>query len=215
MGGLFSVLQNGAGALAAFQRALDVTQNNVSNANTPGYARQVQPLEALAFDPAAGLTGGVEAGPLQSTRSEYAEQAVRTQLELLGNFSAQAQSLSSIQSVFDVTGNSGIDGALNKLFQSFSAWSAAPDDPNALQDVLAKAQDVATAFQDAASALSQATQSVNQQLTSTVQQINSLASTIRDYNVTIRQGGQPDAGLSANLHAALESLSQQGDITAR
>ena len=215
MGGLFGALHNSANALQALQRALEVTQNNVSNASTPGYARQTQPLEAMAFNPAQGLTGGVLAGAMQSTRSQYAEQAVRNQVALLGNFTAQSQALSAVEPLFDVSGKSGIDGALNNLFQSFSAWSAAPGDPSARQDVLAKAQDVATAFQDAAAGLSQATQSVNQQLGSTVQQINALASTIRDYNVAIRQGGQSDAGLDAKLHSALESLSQQGDITAR
>jgi flagellar hook-associated protein 1 FlgK len=215
MGGLFGALNNSVSALQALQRALDVTQNNVSNASTPGYARQIQPLEASAFDPPKGLLGGVQAGAVQSTRSEYSEQAVRSQTSLLGNFSAQAQALSGVEPLFDVSGKSGIDGALNNLFQSFSAWSAAPSDPSARQDVLAKAQDVATAFHDAAAGLSQATQSVNQQLGASVQQINSLAATIRDYNVAIAQGGQHDAGLDAKLHSALESLAQQGDITAR
>jgi flagellar hook-associated protein 1 FlgK len=104
---------------------------------------------------------------------------------------------------------------LNNLFQSFSAWSASAGDPNARQDVLAKAQSVAAAFQDAASSLSQATQSVNQQLTSTVQQINSVAATIQSYNVAIQQGGKADAGLDAQLHSALESLSQLGDVAVR
>ena len=215
MGGLFGILGNSASALAAFQRALNVSQNNVGNASTPGYARQTQPLEALAFNPAVGLTGGVRAGQLQSTRSEYAEQGVRTQQELLGSFSAQSQALSAIEPIFDVSGQSGIDGALSQLFTSFSAWSAAPTDTNARQDVLSKAQNVAAAFQDAAAGLAKTTQSVNQQLGATVQQINSLAATIRDYNVAIRQGGQTDAGVDANLHAALESLSQQADIAVR
>ena len=126
MGGLFGILNNSSGALQAFQRSLEVTQNNVSNANTPGYARQWQPLESLSFNPARGLLGGVTAATVQSTRDEYAEQGVRTQQELRGNFSAQAQALSAIEPVFDVSGTSGIDGALNDLFTSFSSWASSP-----------------------------------------------------------------------------------------
>ena len=43
--------------LGVYSAALDVTQNNVTNANTPGYARQIATLQALPFDIANGLLG--------------------------------------------------------------------------------------------------------------------------------------------------------------
>ncbi len=65
MGTLFGALNSSLDAIQAFQTALNISQNNVSNANTPGYARQVANLESLPFDPSGGLTGGVQAGPTQ------------------------------------------------------------------------------------------------------------------------------------------------------
>src|SRR5689334_12053944 len=127
MGSLFANLQSSANALRAFERSLSVAQNNVSNASTAGYAKQVPTLNALPFHVQTGLLGGVRAGDPQSTRDEFLEQGVRYQAGLLANFQAQAQSLSGIEPIFDVTGQSGIIASLNSLFQSFSAWSTNPD----------------------------------------------------------------------------------------
>jgi flagellar hook-associated protein FlgK len=69
MSGLFTALNSSASALDVFQRVLDVVQNNVTNASTPGYARQSLTLNALPFDPGAGVLGGVSAGEIQSARN--------------------------------------------------------------------------------------------------------------------------------------------------
>jgi flagellar hook-associated protein 1 FlgK len=213
MGGLFSTLNSSLDALRAFQNALDVSQNNVSNASTPGYSSQVASFTADPFEPGTGLTGGVQSNAPQSTDNQYADQAVRSEYEAQGNYTAQSTPLQSIEGLFDVTGQTGVTGALNQLFQSFSSWSAEPNSPGSAQAVLNSAQNVAQSFQSAATALSQTTQSVNQQITSTVQQINTLATSIQKDNIQIQQEAQPDAGLQANLQANLDSLSQLTDTT--
>jgi flagellar hook-associated protein 1 len=139
---------------------------------------------------------------------------VRYQAGLLGNYQAQAQSLSGIEPIFDVTGQSGILASLNSMFQSFSAWSANPDSAAARQDVLAKAQDLGASFQQTMSVLSAATDNIDNKVHSTVDQINSLAAQVLDYNVRQAQH-EPDAGLDAHLHDTLETLSSAAGVTAR
>ncbi len=212
MGGLFSSLSNSVDALRSIESALAVSQNNVSNASTPGYAKQTAILESQAFNLPAGLTGGVQFGGTQSTQDEYLNQAVRTQLSAEGYFTGESDPLSSIQSLFDVTGQTGLTGSLNSLFQSFSAWAASPDTTSA-QAVISQAQAVAQSFQGAAASLSQITNNTNQQISSNVSQINALAASIQQANLAIQKNTTPDAGLDANLHANLESLSQLADIT--
>src|SRR4051812_18797429 len=84
MSNLLSSLINSANALQVYGGALNVIQNNIANANTPGYVRQDQALISLPFNPSAGLTGGVLPGPLVSARSEFLDQAVRLQQEHSG-----------------------------------------------------------------------------------------------------------------------------------
>src|SRR5215469_14598908 len=94
-----------ASALDAFTQALQVTQTNVANASTPGYARQTQTLVPLPSDIAAGDVGGVKAGIVISSRDEYAEQAVRNQSMLLGASSQDVSSLTDLQNTFDISGD--------------------------------------------------------------------------------------------------------------
>ena len=211
MGTLFGVLGSASDALRAFQRGVDVTQNNVTNANSPGYAKQVPALESQPFNPATGLEGGVHEVTTDS-RNEFAEAAVQQQTSLLGEFQQLQTSLGPLQSVFDVSANSPIPSALNQLFQSFSAWSAQPDNTNARTAVLTAASQVGAAFQQAAGQLSQIRASTEHDLQSTVDKINQDAAAIRSYNEAVARGNGGDAGLSAQLHATLEDLSSLANV---
>ena len=59
MGSLFTSLLNSTGALRVYGRTFNVIQNNITNANTPGYVRQDQVLVSMPFNPDQGLPGGV------------------------------------------------------------------------------------------------------------------------------------------------------------
>ena len=53
MPSLSSVMLTAGGALNAYSQALEVVQNNVANASTPGYANQTQSLSSLELIPRA------------------------------------------------------------------------------------------------------------------------------------------------------------------
>src|SRR5579862_2284113 len=100
MGSLTASLLSAAGALQVYDGVFATIQNNVTNANTPGYAEQDPSLVALPFDPGTGLSGGVGAGPLLSTRSEYLEQSVRDQQSQLASAQQTAGDLGQVQPLF-------------------------------------------------------------------------------------------------------------------
>jgi flagellar hook-associated protein 1 FlgK len=214
MSNLLASLVSSASALQVYGQVLEATQNNVVNASTPGYAKQSIDLYALPFDPAGGVTGGVRAGKLVSARNEFAEQAVRQQTSGLGYQQQMVDSLTAVQSNFDISGNQGIPQALNNLFQSFSAWGATPDNPAARQTVVQRATDLAQTFQQAAQDASTQASNAEQQIGQTVGQVNQLVTQIQSYNTIAMQGNRDDSGLSANIHAAVEQLSSLVDVSA-
>ena len=214
MSNLLATLASSAGTLEAYGRVLETAQNNVSNASTPGYAKQRLDLYALPFDPAGGVTGGVRSGTLVSSRNEFAEQAVRQQSSGLGYQQQLVDSLTSVQSNFDISGNQGIPQALNNLLQSFSAWGATPDNQAARQTVVQRATDLAQAFQQSSNNVSAQASDAEQQINQTVDQVNQLVGQIKGYNHIAMQGNKSDSGLSANLHAAVEQLATLVDVNA-
>ena len=200
MSSLFAALSSSAGALSAYQTVLDAVQNNVTNASTPGYARQSVSLEARPFQPSLGLPGGVSAGDLQSARDEFAEQNVRQQFSSLGTLEQKAQSLSDLELNFNVSSDSGIPGALNTLFQNFSSWSVTPDSSASRQAVVDSARQVALSFQQTSANVAKAFNGTGQQLQQTVSQINRLAAQLQHRQHAAAQGqyagrrpGCPDA----------------------
>src|ERR1700730_5435613 len=95
--GLLTSILNSASALKVYDQEFSTIQNNIANANTPGYADQNVTLVADSFNPSAGLDGGISTGPLASSRSQYLEQSVRTQTTLLGSARQQAADLAPLQ----------------------------------------------------------------------------------------------------------------------
>jgi flagellar hook-associated protein 1 FlgK len=213
---LLSTLISSTNALRAFDQALNVVQNNVSNVSTPGYARQEQPLSAERFLPEEGLAGGVRAGDLISRRSDYAERAVRAQQSALGFSEQRRADLEQVEPLFAPIENAGIPGALSKFFQAFSQVGVNPNSATVRQVILDRADAVAKSFRDTATGLQSAQSETDRQIRGTVEEINGLLARIRDFNIGMRSNADAsvDAGLDANLHQTLEQLSGLVDFQA-
>ncbi|MEP7354514.1 MAG: flagellar hook-associated protein FlgK [Acidobacteriota bacterium] len=214
MGSILSALNNSAGALKAYGSAFSVLQNNIANANTPGFVRQDQILVSLPFQE-GGAPGGVTVGPLLSSRSPYLERNVQYQQTLLGDASQRVGDLSAIEPQFAIGENAGLPASINQFFAEFSSLAVNPNDTVARQAVLDQADSTAAAFRQAGLGLKQATANADAQTTSTVASINDLAQRIADINGEYRKNasGATDPSLDAQLHANLENLASLTNFT--
>jgi len=211
---LLASLTNTSSALDAFDRAVIVTQNNVANASTPGFATQQLDLDAMPFDPSAGLDGGVEAGNVESLRNEFAEAAVDRAQTSLGTATQQSSSLTAVQNALNLSAANGIPATLGALFSSFSAWSQDPTNAADQQGVITSAQAVANSFQTTEANLQQVQQDTQRQIGQAVDQINADAQQLASYNAQIQHGDRGDPALDAQIHNTLENLGQIVNFTA-
>lgn len=216
MGNLIASLLNSAQGLQVYEQAMNLTENNVVNANTPGYAKQVMSFEAQPFDVSVGLPGGVVAGNAQDSRDAYAEQSVRSAQSVYNYSQQKVTDLTPVQSAFDLSSSSGIGPDMTNLFNSFSALSVNPNDTVTRQSVLTAATTVAQDFNDASNSLNTQSAALTQQTTGVISSINQLASQIAQINTEypIDPGGSVDAGVEAQLNSSLEQLSQLTNFTA-
>jgi flagellar hook-associated protein 1 len=216
MGNLLASLLNTSNALRVYSQALTVTQNNVVNASTPGYAKQTQSMEAMPFDVTVGLPGGVMAGPVLSSRDGFAERSVREQQTALGHYQQKADDLTPLQTYFDLSSSSGIGPDISNLFQRFSQLSVSPNDAVARQSVIDQANTVAQSFHNTALGLAGQGTNLDQATRSTIDSINRIAGTIANVNAHNRvdPSGGVDAGVDAQLNSSLEELSQLVNFTA-
>lgn len=186
MGGLSTSLLIGTQALDASQAALQTTSNNIANANTPGYTREVTLLgenqENLSGDDLTG--GGVSLQGIQSVRDELLNLQIQQQTSLKSSADTQSSSLQSIQSLFSSTGED-LASTLSAFSSSLGQLSASPADSSVRQSVLTAGQNLASSFNATASGLQSAQSAADQQVTQTVAQINALASQIAQLNAQL------------------------------
>lgn len=199
MGGLTTSLLTGVQALDATEAALTATSNNISNANTPGYTREVaefsENAENVSGDSVSG--GGVTLDGLQSVRDELLNLQIQQQTSLQNSADTESSSLQSVQDLFSSTGED-IASTLSAFSSSLAQLSASPSTAASQQGVLTAGQNLAESFNTTANGLASAQTSADQQVTQTVAQINSLTQQI--------------AGLNAQLSPSVMSSSNGGTI---
>ncbi len=189
MGGLNTSLFVGMQALEATRGALEATSNNIANANTPGYTREVaQFSENPESVSSAGVTGGgVSLDGLQSVRDQLLNLQIQQQTSLQSSADAQSSALQQIQTYFSSSSGGDIASALSSFSTSLSQLSANPASSAVQQGVLSAGQNLANAFHSTASGLTRAQSYADGHVTQTVAQINSLSSQIAQLNGQLSQ----------------------------
>jgi flagellar hook-associated protein 1 len=210
MANILTSLTSAANSMGVYEKAMEVVQNDTTNATTPGYVRQTLNMVAQPFTLDGGAAGGVSAGEVLSSRDLYAEQNVQTQQSALAYSSTLNSNLSVLNPIFDVQSTTGIAGSLNSLFSAFSQLTVTPNDSQMRQSVLAAAQSLGNAFQATSQGLVSTSASLDQDAANTVKDVNNIVSNIQSLNVQRRQnaGAPIDPGLDAQMYSNLESLSK-------
>jgi len=215
LGNLLASLSTAAESLRSFERALSVTSNNVTNANTPGYVRQQVNLVAQPLQLDTGLPGGVRAQGLLSARDSYLEQSVRRQTQQSSGADERAALLKQVEPIFNISSGSGVASAFDAFHAAISQWTIGPNDSPARQNVIRAAGDVSHAFQTTAQSLQMAGQRTDTDITAAVSAVNRLGGVLSGLNAKIQSDARAlqDPGVDAQINTALEDLSQYSDFT--
>jgi flagellar hook-associated protein 1 len=211
----FSII---AGALEADQSALNIVANNVANANTAGYTRQVSTWREDAPVQINGVTYGTgvtQNGP-SSVRDRVLEERLAQQQQAASSSAARLSALNSIQALFTPASGSAASTAgdigndITDFFNSFSSLEANPTDHALRDQVLSTARIFAGDLSNAAASLNSQQKSLDQEAANITDQVNSLTATIAKLNLEIEESSpNADAGaLEDQRQMDLSKLSQ-------
>ncbi len=220
MATLNSALQIMAGALTADQAALDVTSNNVANANTPGYTLETPVFQSSDSVTINGISygQGVQMTAAQSQRSLVLDASVQQQTQTQQATNSQWTALTQVENIFNQvttstsssTGVNSLGDLVTNFFNSLSQLAATPSSVSLRESVLTAAGQMTSAFNSAATQLNQQTASLNTQVQGVVSQINPLLTSIAQLNQQI-SASSPSAGagqLEDQRQYDLQQLSQ-------
>ena len=216
MGSLMASMWIAAQALDVNQGALDATSNNIANANTPGYSREVVDLSEQTPVVFGNITygTGVTLQQIQSIRDQVLTLQIAQQTSQQSNSQTQLNALQQVQAMFsDPT--QGIGANLSAFFSSISQLSTNPTDGAQRQAVITAAQNLASSFNQTSQNLTSLQQNLNQSVSSTVNQINGLTQQIAQINAQVgqmQQLGQDPGSLMDQENQLINQLSQLTNV---
>lgn len=206
----------GLSALRAQQVRIATHGNNIANAATPGYARQVTDLvERPQFEYKNLLVGnGVEVAAIRSLRDGAAEAALSRNASLRSSVEAQLDANRGIESLLSPSGSS-IHSYVSDVFNSLERVANAPEESTARGEFVR----VADAFVTEAGFIHSSLEDIKQQTVrdhnTGVGTVNTLIHKIAGLNSEIwesRSNGEEPHALLTQRDAAVKELSEWTDV---
>jgi len=213
MGTLNSALSIAVSSLTADQAALDVTTNNVANAETPGYSRQraiFAENPSLVMSPLTYGTG-VSLQQVQSVRDPILQLRIQQEMQQQGSADAFVPAMQQVEVMFNQTTGGDIGTQISNFFSSVNQLSTDPTNQSLRQGVLTAAGNLANAFRTTSSTLSSQKSNLDLNVAQTVQQVNTLTGQIAKLNGQITTMENVGQGINVTNFYIMEGEVRTGE----
>lgn len=176
--------------MLAFQRALEVTGHNISNANTPGYSRQVAEFTTRVGGGRGQLYvgGGTQVATIKRMYDQLLVDQFRTSTTGQARFSALNTLARRIDSLL-ADADTGLNTGLQNFFNTMQDVSNDPAEIPIRQALLGEADGLVNRFQVLNQNLDTLESEVNERITLAVSDISRIAEQIADVNDQIALAG--------------------------
>lgn len=183
--GTFNIATSG---LFASQRSLDIVSNNISNANTEGYSRQLVLQRAslpIGGDP-RGLVGtGVETYDVVQIRSKYLDQKYWGQMKAYNEWKTKSENLEVIEGIFNEPSDTGIRKVMDDMFASIEELIKKPADNTNRVNFIEKSVSFCNTINSFGKQITDNIRETNFAIKSKVEEVNALATQITEINEQI------------------------------
>jgi flagellar hook-associated protein 1 len=128
MGTLLGSLSTALSAIQADQTAVQVTTNNIANANTTGYDRQVPILEESSPVDIDGLVlgSGVTVASVQSMRDNVLNLRLNSETQQQSSLNTYVSGMQQVEAIFNEASGTGLSSAIDGFFSSLQALLLIP-----------------------------------------------------------------------------------------
>ncbi len=208
-----NALSIGVTALRVGQRALELTGQNISNANTPGYSRQTASIISKTAGP---NSAGVDIAMISRASAPSLRSAIQRSNSEQGDASVRLATRQQIETSLG-TGSGSIGGKLEEFFNQVERLSTVPQDTASRRAVVSTASDLAQQFRFTSGAIDELRSEIGRQISADVADINATTTKIADLNnrIAVSQArNEPVNELRDQRSQLIDSLSKKVDIRA-
>ena len=197
--GLFDALNIGMRGLHAAQSSIDVTGQNISNANTEGYSRKrVNQTADSVNDDTFGERGiGVEVVEIQRIRNAFLDRQTWEQMGEKGYSTEIDTAYVRLENILREPTENGLAAQLNKFWASWQDLANNPGDLSARESVKASADTMIDTFRNVYKQIEDYGLSLNNPLDQKAKMVNGFTSQIYQLNEKIA-GSEVRPGENAN-----------------
>ena len=206
------LLSTSVSGLLAFQQALDVTSNNISNAATPGYDVETANFsEQQGQSTGVGYVGaGVDVSSITRAYDAYLAAQVNSTQSSYSSSNTLATQAGQVDNMLS-SSSTGLTATLQSFVNALQTVATTPSSTAARQALLSNGQALAQQIQTYDSQLSQYGTQLESQLSGDVTQVNTLTSGIATLNQQIAaasSNGQSPNALLDQRDQLINQLSQ-------
>ena len=194
-------LQIGQSAILASQAAIQVAGNNMANAATPGYNRQVARLSPSRpeFIGRGGFIGtGVQLARIQRTVDTALQGRTRSAISDQNAAEIDQRFLNAIELIRNELSDQDLSSRLSAFFNSFSELANNPNDEAVRTVVVQQGSGLANAIRELRTEHTNVRTEIDRSLSATVRTVDGLLDQIASVNRQIVETEQGGAGGDAN-----------------
>ncbi len=214
----FSTLEIGKTSLLAQRYGLEVTSNNISNANTEGYSRKRADLSTAQSRYSAGnfVGTGVIADQLKSFREEFFDKEIRNSITRNAGYESDQTILKKVEGIMGEPSENGLNNLISDFFISWDQLANNPDNTGYRQKVISDATQMTDKFHQLAEGFDEARLDVLEQAKDGVDDVNSIAKKLANINSRIvdshSSASEGDLNMADERELAIEDLAEYGKV---
>ena len=205
---LNAIFSNAVSALQTNSAALDVVSSNISNINTPNYARRVVNEQTQASN---GQLAGVDIADVQRVVDQFLSQQTLDASAQSSLATAQNSIMSQVNALLGQVGRgTALTSQLDNVFNALGSASLSPTSSTSQQAVLVALNNFASSVSNLSSSISGVQQQADQQVVTDVGSANNLIQQIYAMNQQIQTAvasGNTDSSLLDQRDQLVQTLS--------
>lgn len=200
--------------MSAYQSAIDVASQNISNAGSPDYSRQKVILASETINNGQGA--GVKVQDVLRIRDEILDSQLRKYQSSYSDNTKRSEILQKIEAILGEPSEEGLSAYFTEFFNSWDELSANPTSMQLRLNVIQKAQQLSERYKDQIDGFSEIQYSIQQEAALKVNQINGYLKEIHDLNQKVYESevrGMDANDLKDQRDKLVDSISQLANIS--
>ena len=208
---IFGMMNSSTTGLMTSQAAINITGNNIANANTDGYTRQrvtVGNARPIYMNSVGYLGTGVQIKDIQRIRDQHLDVQVRNETSTLKEFEAKKEVMNEIETIFKEPSETGLNKMMTDMWNSWEELIKNADNSTMQTLVKENSKAVADQLNHFTTLLNKTVENINNRQDSQSEIAANIITKINDVNNLLANAYKTDPSKSPN-----ELLDQRDALT--